>query len=194
MPDRLFDPVKMDAEFSDDGIYRYSLTRTWDGSLPTMAWIMLNPSEANEERNDPTTVRCMTYAEREGCGSIEIVNLYAIRSPIPAVLRRVNDAVGPDNGRHITAMMRRRTVKRIVCGWGSNMRFGSNWPDAILNVLNAADERERALECLGVTKDGLPRHPLYLRGVEPIIPWEVPEWLWKALAKAKHERASPLNS
>ena len=44
------------ACFSNDRIYRYSLWRRWDNG-PTLNFICLNPSTADETRNDPTVTR-----------------------------------------------------------------------------------------------------------------------------------------
>lgn len=82
------------AVISDDGRYRYRLWRTWAPELPRMAWIMLNPSTADAEVDDPTIRRCVGFAKREGCGGIEVVNLYAYRSTDPSVLGTVDEKHG----------------------------------------------------------------------------------------------------
>src|SRR5438105_250311 len=71
------------AWFSPDKQYRYLLTRSWDHIPQAMTWIMLNPSTADAFRDDPTIRRCISFARREGCGSIRVVNLFALRATDP---------------------------------------------------------------------------------------------------------------
>ena len=70
------------AQFSPGGEYRYLLTRHW-GAGPVMCWIMLNPSTATADADDPTVTRCRCFARREGYARLVIVNLFGLRSPSP---------------------------------------------------------------------------------------------------------------
>ena len=45
------------ADFSEDLVYRYRLSRVWDAGLPLLGWLMLNPSTADAFRVDPTVNR-----------------------------------------------------------------------------------------------------------------------------------------
>ena len=56
------------AAISDCGTYRYSLTREW-AEGPRLLFVMLNPSTADAEADDPTIRKCIGYAQREGFGS-----------------------------------------------------------------------------------------------------------------------------
>lgn len=147
--------VASEAVFSDCETYRYSLTREWDAALPRLVWVMLNPSTADETRNDPTIARCEARTRAMGCGAYRIVNLYALRSTDPRGLRRVTDPVGPLND----AALREAAAwaGRAVCGWG--VHAAPNRAAEALAVLRAAGAE--ALH-LGLTKAGLPRHPLHL--------------------------------
>jgi hypothetical protein len=51
------------AAFSPDRTFRYALERSW-GIGPTLLFIGLNPSTADEYTNDPTVTRCQNYAYR----------------------------------------------------------------------------------------------------------------------------------
>ena len=51
-----------DAFFSKDRLYRYALWRIWDNELPKVLFIGLNPSTADEVKDDPTIRRCIRYA------------------------------------------------------------------------------------------------------------------------------------
>ena len=97
------------AWYSPCGVYRYRLERVWaPGAL--LACIMLNPSTATEERNDPTIERCERRARALGFGGLSVVNLFAFRATYPADLRRAADPVGP-------GMWRRCKRWRWPPGW-----------------------------------------------------------------------------
>ena len=136
------------ATFSRDRRYRYRLWRRWDPVRPVVAFVMLNPSTADARHDDPTIRRCVGFARRWGYGGIEVVNLYSYRATDPRALRTVPDPVGPGNRRHIRRALRRAAL--VVLAWGANARG-----DGLGTVAQA--------HCLGLTRAGQPRHPLYLR-------------------------------
>ncbi len=134
------------------GNYRYLLWRRWDASRPRAGFVLLNPSTADADHDDATTRRCSAFAREWGCGSFEVVNLFAWRSPTPRALRAAADPIGPENVAHLRAMAERCAF--VVAGWGNaGVAFGGDL--SVLSRLN--------LRCLGVTKLGAPRHPLYVR-------------------------------
>lgn len=163
----LFGGVERYAEISEDGRYRYVLGRQWGGG-PLVTFVMLNPSTADAERDDPTIRRCMGFARSWGAGAMHAVNLYALRSPDPRALWFHEDPVGPDNDRHLAqhAHLARRDSAPLVAAWGAHAR-----PDRVAAVLAIAGMDR--LSCLGVTKDGAPRHPLYLPATATLYPWPV---------------------
>ena len=63
------------AGFSADRRYRYWLTRRW-GSGPALMFVSLNPSNADERHDDPTTRRDMRFARRLGYDAMTLLNLY----------------------------------------------------------------------------------------------------------------------
>lgn len=175
MTEHLFGPAEKEADISGDGRYRYWLTRRWNDDLPVMGFVMLNPSLADDERDDRTLRRCVDFAKREQCGSVQLVNLYAFRTPHPEELRNTGDPVGPENDKAQARFL--VEVQRVVVGWGSGLRHLPVWRDALgLFMRQASLLHFGPLECLGCTRDGSPRHPLYLPAHATIIPWEVPEW------------------
>lgn len=155
------------AVFSDCMAYRYRLSIRWDTRAKALAFLMLNPSTADHEANDPTVGRCEKRARALGYGGAEIINLFAVRSPDPAVLRANADPIGPDNDAAILECA--REVDDIVVAWGSH---GSLYHrrDVVLDMLRAM-ERAPRLYCLGVTSSGEPRHPLYIADAASLIPF-----------------------
>ena len=152
------------AVFDDSRTYRYRLGRIWNPGEPAMTFIGLNPSTADAMVDDPTIRRCRGFAVREGCGGLVMVNLFAYRSTDPDRLRHVDDPVGPDNASYLLLMV--ASAGPAVAAWG--VGGGLHGRDrAVLKLLNGA----KRLHCLGTTKDGHPRHPLYLAGKTPLEPY-----------------------
>jgi hypothetical protein len=151
----LFDGADMStARFSLDGTYRYELTRRWtSGSFVT--WIMLNPSTADASTDDPTIRRCSGFARLWGFGAMAVVNLFALRATDPRELKASDDPVGPQNDDAIhDAVVKSRLT---VAAWGAH----GSLHDRAAEVVELVAEL-RPLYCLGQTRYGHPRHPLYL--------------------------------
>jgi len=149
--------LRSSAILSPCGLYRYSLSRVWDERLPLVCWVMLNPSTADADRDDPTIRRCVGFARDWGAGGIVVTNLFAFRATDPRELFRAKGPVGPDNDRHIAESSGGR---RTLAAWGAHGGYLGRDLE-VLRLLGALGCR---VECLGLTKKGLPRHPLYVSG------------------------------
>lgn len=148
------------AIISDCGTFRYSLWRIWDEALPPLIFLMLNPSTADHEQDDPTARKGMGFARRLGFGGIYFLNLYAYRATQPADLKRAGYPVGPENDAHIATVIQDHACERdnVICAWGANAR-GMSRPGDVLRLLRNLGVRPRALQ---FTNDGIPCHPLML--------------------------------
>lgn len=167
-----FNPVTRSASVSACEAYRYSLGRRWS-KAPPLIFVMLNPSTANALIDDPTIRKCMHYAKREGAGGVYVVNIFAYRATQPPRLRAVSDPVGPENDRHFEIVCEwphdeGETQPPIVLAWGAIHRSLRDQRETALGWLSGHEDRFR---CLGVTKSGEPRHPLYLRNDAPLQTW-----------------------
>lgn len=141
------------AQFSDDRRYRYELTRTWDPKLERVGFVMLNPSTADAEVDDPTIRRCVAFARRWGYGGIVVRNLFALRATLPTVLRTDPAPIGRFNDLYL----RRCSAQAVtVAAWGRNGDL--NGRDA--QVVALLHRYGAPLYHLGLTKDGFPMHPL----------------------------------
>ncbi|MFI5809013.1 DUF1643 domain-containing protein [Streptomyces sp. NPDC051561] len=154
------------AEFSDCGRYRYRLTREWSDAVPA-TFIMLNPSTADADQDDATTRKCTRFAQRWGCGALVVVNLYAWRATHPRDLP--DDELlrtGPDNDGWLTqaALDALGSGGPLVAGWGANAV--EQRVAAVLTLPGMG-----RLSAFGVTKNGMPGHPLYQRGERRPQPW-----------------------
>jgi len=154
-------PVQYDAFLSNDGLYRYSLTRRWDES-DLLCWIMLNPSTADADNDDPTIRRCMSFARAWGYGGILVVNLFAFRATDPKELVKATDPIGPCNNSILeTAAKSHVTVAAWGCGGALKDRGGK-----VRGLLGDCE-----LLCLGLTKDRYPKHPLYVPADTVAVPF-----------------------
>jgi hypothetical protein len=143
------------AILSEDGVYRYSLTRTFTTHKHPVVFCMLNPSTADADIDDPTIRRCMRFARDWGYGGLVVVNLFALRATDPVALHAHDDPVGPLNMDHIG---RAADSRDVIVAWGANP--ATQYRDATVTQL--LRRKATTVRCLGVTKEGHPRHPLYV--------------------------------
>lgn len=153
------------ASFSKCRKYRYSLTREWDSDGEMVMFIALNPSTADDRIDDPTIRRCIGFAKQWGFGRLVVTNLFGFRSSDPESLRLVADPVGPENDDAIVRFG--EAASRVVLAWGIH----GGLLERDREVLRLIDRPY----CLGLTKDGAPRHPLYLPGETALIRFKKPK-------------------
>jgi hypothetical protein len=99
------------------GLYRYHLRRWWGPDQKFLLWIMLNPSWANSQDDDPTLRRLIGFSKRLGYHRLEVVNLFALIDPDPSALCRIEDPTGPENDLSIKEASVR--ADRIIVAWGN---------------------------------------------------------------------------
>lgn len=140
------------------GKYRYHLGRKWDATLPRMTFLMLNPSTATGEKDDPTIRKCVGFATRAGCGGIDVVNVAAFRATDPIVLYTAMqskvDVVGPQNDEYVRQFLTANQL-RVAAWGGQDVRAFHAGSRAFLTLFTP-------ILCLGRTKLGQPRHPLMI--------------------------------
>ncbi len=154
------------AIFSDDRVYRYSLWRFWDRSKSglngAVVFVGLNPSTADETNDDPTVRRCINYSRDWGFGGLVMLNIFAYRSTDPKNLKQIEDPIGPQNDLTIKNISSHAAV--TVAAWGAHGDL-LNRGFKVMSLLTRP-------HYLALTKDGAPRHPLYLRKDLKPIPFE----------------------
>lgn len=153
------EPVWRGADFSPCRTWRYTLRRSWlplDEARSGVLFVCLNPSTADETQNDPTIRRLVGFAQAWGYTDLTVCNLFALRATDPRSMLKDAAPVGPENDVWIRREAERADL--IVAAWGthgSHLRRGPG----VLCMLDLAGE----VHHLGLTKDGHPKHPLYLR-------------------------------
>lgn len=147
--------VSCGADYSVDRRYRYSLWRRWEQESPYALFIGLNPSTADESRDDPTIRRCRRFALDWGFGALYMANLFALRATDPRVMTSDHEPIGDENDQWLKALTQNAGI--IICAWGVHGTHRARNQE-VLAMLEA-----HPLQCLGTTQHGHPRHPLYVK-------------------------------
>jgi hypothetical protein len=158
------------AVFSPCRTYRYRLQETFvnpsrgrDGGAligPTQAFLMLNPSTADEMQDDPTVGRCHTRAIASGFARFEVINLFGLRSTDPQGLYSHPEPVGAHNDAAILECAQATLASggQLVCAWGNHGAFAARAAQVVA-LLRA---HHIPLHALKLNANGSPAHPLYL--------------------------------
>ncbi|SMO92644.1 DUF1643 domain-containing protein [Ruegeria faecimaris] len=153
------------AVYSDCERYRYSLTRIWDPTGRKALFVMLNPSTATEVQNDPTVERCERRARALGFGAFQVTNIFAWRDTDPRKMRAAADPVGPENDMAILNGV--DWADQVIAAWGTH---GAHL-DRGTTVETLLRGTGQPMYHLGLTKDGHPKHPLYIAYTQNPEPW-----------------------
>lgn len=170
---RMREPDQRTAVLSPDGRYRYVLRRAWVLGEPTRnaVFVMLNPSTADEMKDDATIRKCVGFAKRWNCDGIVVVNLFAWRARDPReMFGRRDYAVGFGNDQAITDAVGALNTDRVIVAWGKN---GERVPTRVREVCSFI--RRVPLLCLGRCKSGHPLHPLMVAYSTPLSTWRPEE-------------------
>ena len=166
------------AIISDDGRHRYVLWRylTTSESPRRIVFVGMNPSTADAQNDDPTIRRCMGFARDLGFDRMYMLNLFTFRATNPSDLPTgwiaadsAPEACGIRHREILGTYIGRAGV--VVAAWGA---IEHPWKaKAIELLLDAARAADKPLLCLGRTKNGDPRHPLYLPKTARPMPWSM---------------------
>jgi len=151
--------IKKSAIFSPCNQYRYSLSRAWNLNKKSALFIGLNPSTADETKDDPTIRRSMYYAYQWGFGGLIMVNLFAYRATLPKDLKKAKHPIGEDNNQFILECQRESGI--VIVAWGNDGALYNRDKEVLELVSNPM--------CLKVNQSGQPAHPLYQKkDISPI--------------------------
>lgn len=175
------------AVFSKDGKRRYWLHRRGLGGIGWAVFVMLNPSKAGVDENDSTVRTCIGFAKRWAMEGMAVVNLHSLIATDPIDLERAvasgYDTVGPENLNyvslareladecHIDQPRGKRYPGKLICAWGAH-RAAIPQVQTMLGWLEDGVTGEVEPQCLGITKSGMPRHPLYTPFSTPLQPYD----------------------
>jgi hypothetical protein len=162
------------AILSDCGTYRYRLERDLGAMIggATAAFIMVNPSTADAEKDDPTIRKVKGFSARMGAGRVIVGNLFAFRATDIDMLKSASDPVGVENDGHLRRIIGEADI--VVAAWGQlgklPPRLRRRWAQ-FHDMATAAGVR---LVCLGTAKDGHPLHPCMIGYERPVLEWKRP--------------------
>lgn len=156
------------ATFDQSRRHRFALTRTAPPLLGLrpgrVVFIGLNPSTADATEDDPTIRRCRGFTERLGLNELVMVNLFSLRSTDPrGLLSPEALKLWSENEDTICARAERAEV--VVAAWGgpySPRALAERVHARMGTLLTRLRAQGRLPRVLGLTKDGHPRHPLYM--------------------------------
>ena len=146
--------MQKEACFDSTRKYRYALRRTWDSNKQQVLFIMLNPSDADEEKDDRTIAKCIGFAKRWGYGGLTVGNLFALVSREPKTLFVHPDPVGPDNDIHLQRLAREYSA--VVVAWGNTAKRFHLFQERQSSVKHLLQGK---IQCIDVNDDGTPSHP-----------------------------------
>ncbi len=166
--------VRGSARFSREGTLRNEIRRWWvTNPMRWAVWLMLNPSTASKDRNDPTAQRVTHFTRAAGCDGWIGVNLYPFISSQPADMWRwanwenhgpawdVRDDLLANLGDIEEAA--RASVLRVVAFGAAPFYHDEPWLEQCLEAFGQPADLKDADEqfyCLGVNSTGQPLHPL----------------------------------
>ncbi len=157
--------IKRSAEISECGTYRWWLQRRWEHGGKIVCFVMLNPSTADSEQDDPTIRKCIAFAQAWGFSALDVRNLFPFRATKPADLKKAMMRIDVSGGRRgLTELSCAKTADLVIAAWGKN------------GTETARDRFFRCMDrkpvwCLGTNGDLTPVHPLYQRNDLTPIPF-----------------------
>ena len=155
---------------------RYWLTRHEPGlgHSGALVVVMLNPSTATDELDDPTVRRLRAFARRWECEWLHVANLYSQRATKPAELDHHLDVTEWERDAWRLALgFTHEADARVVCAWGNHARQRriAAFETAAIQTSDPHRVPLHDLRAFGHTKQGQPKHPLYLRGDTNLVPY-----------------------
>lgn len=136
--------------------YRYTLSRAWGDNSRPLVVIGLNPSKADESKDDNTIKKLVTIARGLNFDTLIMLNLFAFRATDPREMKNALDPVGPDNDEILKSFI--SGASTVVAAWGNHGSFRKR--DAF--VVTLAKTVGKKLYCFDITSQGQPKHPLFL--------------------------------
>lgn len=177
----------MSAIISDCGLYRYRLERADLPPLPeviidddnfhplcgkVVAFFGINPSTADAELDDSTVRKWTGFCRRWGVPRYIVGNVFAFRATDVGALYHAENAVGPENLRHLKQIIADADV--LVPCWGSSDKVFKSMRGRLQTLLYILQSSGKPVMHFGLTKSGDPKHPLMLGYDTPLTEWRMP--------------------
>lgn len=156
----MVEEIGIGADFSEDRKYRYCLWRIWDLSKPRVMFIGVNPSKADENKNDNTLTKVTKIAKNNGFGGLYMMNLFPFVSTNIKNLQcdYLSNSVNYDWLEKIYDK-----CSKVVYCWGNSKMAKEAEVNVTYIFVNPM--------CLDHNKNGSPKHPLYCKDDTILIPF-----------------------
>ena len=175
--------MKRETIFSPCRKYRYTLWREWGCDLfegdgvnrdrGFVQFIGLNPSTADETKDDPTIRRCIGFSRDWGYGAMVMTNIFAFRATDPEMMKACDSPETPDlsleNRHHIMNLAREAGI--VIAAWGKHGKHMGLGADTLL----CFKQNGLKIHHLGLNGDGTPKHPLYLKATTKPTEFDKPK-------------------
>lgn len=148
-----------DAVFSPDHRCRWRLSRTWDKRRGRVCWICHNPSVAGRDFDDPSSTRMIGFTAGFGFGSFVLANIIPVIATNPRDIPKCEESLPDENAQWIQGAIDESSI--VIAAWGVLRPPWNRWADEVVGFMKEFNPRLEIF-CLGRTKDGFPRHPLYV--------------------------------
>ena len=137
-----------EAKFCNTKKNRYYLKREWDNSKGLLLYLMLNPSIADEKKDDPTIRRLISFTKKFNYGGFLVGNIFTTITPNPKEIDRSKE-ISDKNFKELFKLINK--VDQIIYAWGNTVEEPQLLKELVLNP-----------KCFGKNLNGTPKHPLYL--------------------------------
>lgn len=160
----------MTAIFSTDRDHRFRLERPVQAEGLIVAVIMVNPSRADEAKNDQTVTKLLGFGKELGWRQIIVGNKFSqINTDVRRLRGEVNHAEAEGYLRGII-----EDADIVVVAWGTLAKLQQAHRKRWIEVTRLIDGMGKRMYCLGVNDDGHPRHPLMVGYDAPLVEWHPP--------------------
>ncbi|MDR3019318.1 MAG: DUF1643 domain-containing protein [Treponema sp.] len=173
---------------SSDNTARFALGIHGDNPLFCFG---INPSTAAPDNLDATIKRVQDFAKSNGHNSWIMLNVYPKREKNPECIDvQCNDDLHNENIKQITKVINKYLDKgniTILAGWGASIE-NQEWllNKSLIEIINRIKDIASNCKwvCLGKTKNGHPRHPLFVNGTEKFQDFDIKVYMEKCMKSA----------
>jgi len=161
-------------ERSSDESARFVLGTVGDNPLVCFG---INPSTAKPGALDPTVKRVSRFARDNGFDSWTMLNVYPQIATDPKLMdREYRHELKLENESHVAGILRAGGLT-VLAAWGGLITSRPYLRLLLRDIIALSTGTGCAWVSLGsLTKDGHPRHPLYVRSDAGLVPFDVVQY------------------
>lgn len=158
-------------ERNPEGTARFTLATLGNNPLVCVG---INPSTAVPDDLDRTVNRVTRFASSNGFDSWTMLNVYPQIATDPDNIEFQLDLdLKTENERHVAAVLAGRRLT-VLAAWGDTIDSRDFLKPVLADLLKVMTAHDCEWVNLGtLTKRGHPRHPLYVAGTTPLVPFDV---------------------